>query len=115
MVSKPTRSTDTKTMDLTASDGGAKVVILDPPILGRDRLEFCFHALEQMKIRRISEQDVLAVIRLPDTVGLPTQPRRERVRRFKKRPTKAIEVVYELRQDRIIVVTAFPKTFPRSS
>ena len=103
-------------MDASAStsDGDAKLITLDPPILGRNKLEFCFHALEQMKIRGISEMDVLAVIRFPDTVGLPTQPHREHVRRFKKRPTKALDVVYELRHDRILVVTAYPKTFPRS-
>ncbi|MBI1903890.1 MAG: DUF4258 domain-containing protein [Planctomycetia bacterium] len=96
----------------SAGEGEAKLVQV-PELLGKTIVEFCFHALEQMQIRGISERDVLATIRHPDEIGLPTQPNRERVRKFKK-PTKAIDVVYEERDDRIVVVTAFPKKFPRS-
>jgi hypothetical protein len=79
-------------------------------LLGKSKVEFCYHALEQMKIRGISERQVLAAIRYPDETGLPTQPHRERVRKFKN-PKRAIDVVYEVWPDRIVVVTTFPKKF----
>ena len=81
-------------------------------LLGKSKVEFIFHAVDQMRIRKISVLEVLAVIRTPAVTGLPTQPGRERVRKFKK-PTKAIDVVYEVLEDRIRVITVFPKRFRR--
>lgn len=94
-------------------DEGAesKLVQVDD-LLGKTQVEFIYHSLEQLKIRGVSEKDVVSVIRSPTETGLPTQPGRERVRKFKK-PTKAIDVVYEILDDRIRVITAFIKRFPR--
>ena len=89
----------------------SKIVDVDE-LLGKTQVEFIFHALDQMRIRKISEAEVLAVIRSPAVIGLPTQRGRERVRKFKK-PTKAIDVVYEVLEDRIRVITVFPKGFQR--
>lgn len=82
------------------------------PILGRDLVEISGHAVKQMRIRGITQREVLATVRRPDETGLPTQENRERVRKFKK-PTKAIDVVYEMNEDRMVIVTTFPKKFSR--
>jgi Domain of unknown function (DUF4258) len=92
-------------------DEPSKVVLVDD-LLGKSQVEFIYHALDQMRIRRISEAQVLAVIRHPTETGLPTQERRERVRKLKT-PTRAIDVVYELLEDRIRVITVFPKRLRR--
>jgi hypothetical protein len=92
-------------------DEPGKIVDVDD-LLGKAQIEFIFHALEQMRIRTISEQEVIAVIRNPTETGLATQAGRERVRKFKK-PTKAIDVVYEVLEDRVRVITVFPKRFKR--
>lgn len=89
----------------------SKLIEVDE-LLGKTQVEFIFHAIEQMRIRGISEKEVLAVIRDPTEIGLATQAGRERVRKFKK-PTKAIDVVYEVLDDRIRVITTFPKRFQR--
>jgi hypothetical protein len=89
----------------------SKIIAVDD-LLGKTQVEYTFHVLEQMRIRGISEAKVLAVIRNPTETGLATQSGRERVRKFKK-PTKAIDVVYETLEDRIRVGTAFPKRFQR--
>ena len=90
----------------------SRIVEVDPALLGKSKVEFPYHCLEQMKTRQITEREVLAAVRYPDETGLPTQENRERVRKFKK-PTKAIDVVYEVWPDRVVVVTAFPKKFPK--
>jgi hypothetical protein len=89
----------------------SKIVVVDE-LLGKTQVEFIFHAIDQMRIRKISEAEVLAVIRNPTETGLPTQAGRERARKFKK-PTTAIDVVYEMLEDRIRVITVFSKRFRR--
>jgi hypothetical protein len=42
-------------------------------VLGRNTLEFTHHALVQMKIRRIGEDEVIDTIRDPEVVDLPTR------------------------------------------
>ena len=81
-------------------------------ILGRQKLELVGHALLQMSIRGISEQDVIRTIRNPTRTGLRTKPSRKRVRRHKS-TYKAIDVVYEELPDRIRVITAIAITLRR--
>ncbi len=90
----------------------SRIIILEEELLGKTKVEIIAHALDQMKIRGVSEAEVLAVIRHPAETGLTAPAGRERVRKFKK-PTKAIDVVYEVLEDRIRVITTFPKRFPR--
>jgi hypothetical protein len=74
---------------------------------GKAILEIPSHALDRMKQRGISVDEVIRAIRKPSRSGLPTEPPRRRVRKHRS-PSEAIDVVYELDADRIIVVTAFP-------
>jgi hypothetical protein len=72
---------------------------------GKLLLEICSHALERMKERGISVDEVIRAIRKPTRTGLPTPPPRRRVRKQRSR-SEAVDVVYEMETDRIIVVTA---------
>lgn len=92
--------------------GDGKVIEVKE-LLGKTKVEFCKHAIEQMGIRNITEKEVVATIRNPDKIGLPTQSGRFRVRKF-KRPRFATDVVYIIEPDRVVVVTAFPKKFAKS-
>ena len=89
-----------------------KVVPVDPPLLGKSLLEFWGHALEQMKVRGISEEKVIRVIRAPSETGLPTQMGRHRVRKHGLQD-KATDVVYEIHEDRIVIVTAISKDWSK--
>lgn len=80
-------------------------------VLGRNMLEFTHHALVQMKIRRIGEDEVIDTIRDPEVIDLPARQGRERVRRWRNRST-AIDVVYEMRRDSIRVITAIKVNKP---
>lgn len=82
---------------------GGKVVVAN--VLGFRKVEFTRHAILQMKIRGITEQEVLNTLRKPQETGLPTNILRERVRRFRSRKI-AVDVVFERLADRIVVVTA---------
>jgi len=103
------RPGDGKVEWIPVNDGTEYV---DEEVLGRPRVEFCAHALQQMKARGITKREVVAAIKFPDVVGLNAPRGRDRVRKFKK-PNKAIDVVFQLRADTILVITAFPKEFSR--
>ena len=68
-------------------------------------MEFCRHALIQMEIRGIKAADVIRALRGPTETGLPCDMFRTRIRRQISR-YKALDVVYEERDDRILVITA---------
>jgi len=79
-------------------------LVFQESVLGFEMVEIVGHALERMKERGISTEDVIATLKDPDETGLPTQPGRKRVRR-NKTSGSAIEVAYEEYQDRIRVIT----------
>ena len=79
-------------------------------VLGVDLVEFSIHADKQMKSRGITEAEALRVLKSPQETGLPTQIMRHRVRRYRSRKI-AVDVVYEMYPDRVIVVTAILKEF----
>ena len=81
------------------------VVVECELLRGYTKVEFSIHALEQMKIRGLTRDEVLKTIREPQKTGLPTQPKRQRFRRY-RRENRATDVVFEEWDDRIIVVTA---------
>jgi len=73
-------------------------------ILGVSVVEFTVHADVRMKERGITEYEVLKTMRSPQETGLPTQPHRNRVRRYRN-SKMAVDVVYEMRPDRVVVIT----------
>jgi hypothetical protein len=75
--------------------------VLKNPILGFTKLELIGHALDQMKVRDISKDDVLLTLSDPSETGLPTQPGRKRYRRSKVGGGKPVDVVFEELADRI--------------
>ena len=68
---------------------------LNEEALGYKQIILTGHAQDQMKIRGITEQDVIHVLRFPTrTTGLPTQPKRHRYR-WNKTVRTAIDVVWQ--------------------
>ena len=62
-----------------------------------------------MKQRGINREDVYHAIEKPDVTGLPTGPGRHRTR-WNKTDRHGVNVVYELRDDEICVVTTIKIT-----
>jgi hypothetical protein len=81
------------------------LVIKCPRMRGFTKIEFSEHALQQMKIRGITQGDVLNTISNPAKTGLPTPSPRKRFRRYISN-TRSIDVVFEDMKDRMVVVTA---------
>lgn len=102
MIADPKKPTGPLGPEWIRQDRPSKVI--EVSLLGLKKVEFLAHALDQMRIRRVEEHEALEVIRSPDDVGLKTRPGRERVRKWKNERT-AIDVVFETRKDRILVIT----------
>lgn len=77
-------------------------------ILGCTKVRFTGHLLTRMRQRNIKEGQVLEAIRNPDATGLPTDPGRSRVQKYFPN-RRALDVVYEVWDDMLVVVTAFFK------
>jgi hypothetical protein len=82
-----------------------KSKVINYRLLGSDFVEFGYHALQRMKQRDISEQDVLRAVENPDERLPVNQPGRLRVR-WHKTTMIAIDVVYEQQGNRVGIVTA---------
>ena len=83
--------------------------LIKKAMLGKDQVEISSHTLDRMKQRRITENQVLEALRNPSETGLNTSAGRHRVRR-RLHHGRAIDVVYEIEPDRILVVTAMRTT-----
>lgn len=79
-------------------------LILNHRLLGYEKVEFTQHALSRMRQRKITRDDVFRTIEKPDQTGLPTAPKRQRVR-WNKSINYSIDVVFELLPDRVQIVT----------
>lgn len=71
---------------------------------GCDEIEFSRHALDRMRQRGVSENEVINAIRRPTRTGLPTPPGRERVRK-NRRSSGAVDIVYVKKGKRLVIVT----------
>lgn len=80
-------------------------LVIDCELRGFSKVEFFDHALAQMKIRGLTQSEVLETIRNPDATGLPTQTNRFRFRKYRGQK-RAVDVVFEEWNDRLVVVTA---------
>jgi hypothetical protein len=72
-------------------------------------IEFMQHAIDRMNLRRISEQDVIAVLDKPDATGLSADQGRQRNRK-NAGASAAIDVVYLREGDRIQVFSTLRLT-----
>jgi hypothetical protein len=59
-----------------------------------------------MRERRISREDVYRTIEKPDDIGLPTRRGRQHVQ-WRKTEQIAIDVVYELLESAVLVITTY--------
>lgn len=83
-------------------------VVVQASVGGYSKVEFSTHALDQMKIRSITQPQVLDALSSPTETGLKTQPGRKRVAK-RIGPNKSLHVVYYEGTDRVYVITTFPK------
>lgn len=75
-------------------------------LLGFDYVDFTRHALDRMKQRGITKDEVYRTVEKPDVTGLATAPNRVRVRR-ECTGTFDIDVVYELMTASVRIITTF--------
>lgn len=87
-------------------------VDVDPPLLGKTKVLLTAHALQQMDIRGITARQVLQVIRNPHEFH-DADMGRVRARRIRSGGTGAIDVVYELDLEQVIVVTAISRSWKK--
>ncbi len=64
-------------------------------------VEFTDHAMDQMTLRNISEEEIIEVLRNPNERGLPADKPHIRIR------TGKLNVVYDWMKDRLVVVTTY--------
>ena len=87
-------------------------VVRTRKLLDRNEVEFPNHALDRMKQRRITEFDVFSAIEHPDEVGLACAPGYARVR-WHKTPRTSIDVVYDLRENRVLIISVMKNVIPK--
>ena len=78
--------------------------LIEATVRGFELVELTRHALDRMKVRGISINQILETLRNPRKTGLPTQPGRKRFRGALNK-ARAVDVVFEEKTDRIVVVT----------
>lgn len=77
--------------------------VIREPVLGCQTIAFDEHALTRMAERGVSEDDVVEVLKSPDSTGLPTQANRERYR--KQVGSRSVDVVFEHDPTQVVVIT----------
>ena len=85
---------------------GKKGKIVTASVLDVQLVEFTYHALQRMRTREVTEEDVLSAVRDPTKTGLGAEPGEEHVRWQKDRRT-LIDVVYVKKVDRVAIITAW--------
>ena len=84
--------------------GPRKGKIIRASVLNVQLVEFSYHALERMRSREVTEEDVLSAVRNPTKTGLGAEPGNEHIRWEKDRRT-LIDVVYAKKADRVGIIT----------
>jgi hypothetical protein len=86
-----------------------KGLLLRIPVLSYNAIEFFPHAMDRVKQRGITRDEVIEAINNPTSSDLPTQAGRKRVRRVFGKSGKAIDVIYDELPDRVRVITTFQR------
>jgi hypothetical protein len=89
-----------------------ELIEVKPPLLGKSKVLWTSHALRQMNIRDITKLQAINVIRNPHEF-LDADMGRVRARRIRAGGLTAIDVVYELDLDQVVVITAIVKQLQR--
>jgi hypothetical protein len=82
-------------------------LLLTIRVLGYDKIEFWWHALDQMATRSITRDEVIEALDHPTKKGLPTRPGRKHIRKAFPSTGRIIDVVYNEKPDRVRVITAY--------
>jgi hypothetical protein len=86
----------------------AIVRVIHENVLGCRTVAFDEHALRRMTERKVSEVEVLDVLRYPDQTGLPTAPGRFRFRKLFG-AGQWVDVVFEHDPTQIVVFSVWRK------
>src|SRR6266540_7381327 len=79
---------------MNAEDGLMAIArVIDEEVLGCKTIAFDEHALTRMDERKVTEDEVIDVLRTPEQTGLRTQPNRFRYR--KNLAGRTVDVVFE--------------------
>ncbi len=76
-------------------------------VLTYEKIEFCRHSLDRMKMRGVTRDEVIEAINDPTSTGHKTRPGRSRIRKAFASSGKMIDVVYDEIEDRVRVITTF--------
>lgn len=71
-----------------------------------EKVEFVPHALDRMKERRVTQDDVLEALRNPTIRDLPADVPRKRIA-WTKSKSKILSVVYDEKPDILLVITVY--------
>jgi Domain of unknown function (DUF4258) len=82
--------------------------VIREQVRGCHTVAFDEHAVKRMKERKVSEDEVLDVLRNPDQTGLPTLPGRFRYRKHSA-PQKWVDVIFEEDPTQIVVFSVWRK------
>jgi hypothetical protein len=96
-------------VDPDDTPSGEYEVVADVPGGRRITVQFCAHARARMRQRRITDDQVITALRLPDRRGLPADPPKLRVCRVDgDNPSRELHVVYLPNgKDRFVVISTF--------
>ena len=86
----------------------AIVHVIHENVRGCQTVAFDEHAIKRMTERKVSEDEVLDVLRSPDRTGLPTTPDRLHFRK-NYGPNDAVDVIFEEDPTQIVVFSAWRK------
>ena len=86
----------------------AIVHVIQENVLGCKTVAFDEHAIRRMQERKVSEDEVLDVLRNPTQTGLPTLPNRFRYRKHSS-SDHWIDVIFELDPTQVVVFSVWRK------
>lgn len=91
-----------------SSSGPPGSVTLPVAVRGKQEVLFLPHALHRMRIRSVTQDDVVAALLQPDEEDLPADPPHGRLRRYWS-SDRALDVVYDMTDVQVVVVSVFWK------
>jgi hypothetical protein len=86
----------------------AIVHVIYESVLGCRSIAFDEHAIKRMTERKVTEDDVLDVLRNPSQTGLPTSPNRLRYRKHSG-TNSWVDVIFEMDPTQIVVFSVWRK------
>lgn len=84
-------------------------IVVDRKTLGKDKVHFTGHSIEQMGIRGIKQYEVFDVLDAPEETGLKVGRKGRKHWRRWRNQTTAIDVIFEIEAKSVRIITAIKK------